>query len=351
MQIRRLISIILGALLALSTNTPAQSVSINFVPVGNPGNAADPTTGYGAVNYNYDIGEYDVTLSQYCSFLNSVATTSDPYSLYNPALATNQYIAGISRTLTSGTYSYSVIGSSGPDPVTYVSWFDAARFCNWVQNGQLAGLEGIGTTETGAYTLNGAMSGVSISKNANAQYWIPSENEWYKAAYYDPTLNGGTGGYWLYPTRSNTAPGNAVGSGTNEANYNNGVYSVTQSGSLSSTQIYLTPVGAFRNSASADGTYDQGGDVWQWNDAVISGSSRGLRGGSWNVYGPNLRSSIRDSFYPTYEDSDVGFRVAAASVPESTATISLIISLGMLALRWKGAGSLGGRPEYRNRRL
>ena len=60
-------------------NMPTGQTSLNFVTVGNAGNAADPSPGYGAVPYTYQIGEYDVTTAQYCQFLNAVATTSDPY--------------------------------------------------------------------------------------------------------------------------------------------------------------------------------------------------------------------------------------------------------------------------------
>ena len=164
-----------------------------------------------------------------------------------------------------------------------MSRLDAARFCNWLQNGQpTSGSENAATTETGAYTLNGDTTSGMELKNPHALRWIPSEDEWYKAAYYDPSLNGGVGGYWDYATRSNSTPGNVVGSDANQANYRGGVYSVTQSSTFSSTQNYLTPVGAFTNSASAYGTYDQAGDVWNWNDSVIDGINRGLRGDAWN---------------------------------------------------------------------
>ena len=141
----------------------ASAVTIDWVPVGNPGNPAvntimnDGTSGYGAVAYNYNIDKYDVTVGQYTAFLNSVAAT-DTYGLYDPSMATNLNIAGVSRSGSSGSYSYSVIGSSANLPITYVSWGDAARFANWLQNGQPTGAEGPGTTETGAYTLNGATS-------------------------------------------------------------------------------------------------------------------------------------------------------------------------------------------------
>ncbi|HEV3138483.1 MAG TPA: SUMF1/EgtB/PvdO family nonheme iron enzyme, partial [Pirellulales bacterium] len=184
----------------------ASAVTIAWTPVGNPGNAND-STGYGAVAYNYSIDKYDVTVGQYTAFLNSVAAT-DTYSLYNPLMATDLNIAGISRSGSSGSYSYGVIGSSANLPITFVSWGGAARFSNWLQNGQPTGAEGPGTTETGAYTLNGAMTDAAlnaVTRNAGATIFIPSENEWYKAAYYNPA-----GSYNQYPFSSNTVPTSAM---------------------------------------------------------------------------------------------------------------------------------------------
>lgn len=226
---------------------------MDFVTVGDVGNAAD-STGFGAVNYAYKIGKYEVTIGQYTAFLNAVAST-DSYELYNAAMATDLNIAGISRSGSSGSYSYSVINNSGSSanrPITYVSWFDAARFVNWLENGQPTGSQGISTTENGAYTLDGVNSGI-IAKNAinpntgqALTYWIPSEDEWYKGAYYK---GGGTNaGYWLYPTQSNSAPGNSIGNSANSANYfkmgigANG-YSLTNSQEYFATQTYLSNVG------------------------------------------------------------------------------------------------------------
>jgi len=172
----------------LATETHATPVTIDWVTVGDPGNAAD-TTGYGAVAESFRIGKYEVTIQQYTAFLNAVAA-SDPYSLYSTNMAGDLNIAGISRSGTSGGYSYSVInngGLSGNRPITFVSWFDAARFANWMQNGQ-----GSGSTETGAYTLvGGQTSGTAPAKNPGATFYIPTENEWYKAAFYSPVLNSG----------------------------------------------------------------------------------------------------------------------------------------------------------------
>ena len=103
-----------------------------MVQVGNAGNAAD-TTGYGAVTNPFAIGKYDVTVGQYTSFLNAVGAT-DTYGLYNTDISIDLNVAGISRSGSSGSYRYSVIGSAN-HPITYVSWFDAARFANWVANG------------------------------------------------------------------------------------------------------------------------------------------------------------------------------------------------------------------------
>jgi formylglycine-generating enzyme required for sulfatase activity len=282
-------------------------IAYQAVTVGNPNNANDRGgSQIGAVAYSYQIGTYAVTIGQYAAFLNSVAKT-DPYSLYNTNMATEPAIAGIQRSGSSGSYTYSVIGSPNR-PITYVSWFDAARFANWMTNGQ-----GSGSTETGAYTLKGAVSGNAVAANAGAKFRLPTGNEWYKAAYYDPTLNSGTGGYYAYATKSNTAPGNVIGSGTNQANYNNGVFSVTQNSSYDADQNYLTDVGAFSGSGSFYGTFDQSGNVFQWNDLDgTPGSSRGYRGGNWINNNPFiLSSSDSDAGRPSDEGRFVGFRLAS----------------------------------------
>ncbi|MDA0818462.1 MAG: SUMF1/EgtB/PvdO family nonheme iron enzyme, partial [Planctomycetota bacterium] len=187
---------VVASLAVLIQIAPAHAVTIDWVTVGDPGNTAD-TTGYGAVTDSFRIGEYEVTIGQYTDFLNDVAQT-DTYSLYNESMASDLNIAGISRAGSSGSYTYSVInngGLSGNRPITYVSWFDAARFANWMHNGQ-----GAGGTETGAYTLvGGQTSGTAPARNPGAQFYIPTENEWYKAAYYSPEKGGvGSPGYYAY---------------------------------------------------------------------------------------------------------------------------------------------------------
>lgn len=319
---------------ALAAHTASAWVTIDSVYVGDIGNPND-STGFGGVSYDYFIGKYEVTLNQYTEFLNAVAAT-DTYGLYHANMGTDLNIAGISRSGSSGSYTYSVIGS-GNRPVTYVSWYDAARFVNWLHNGQPTGLQASGTTETGAYTLTGN-TGLP-TRNSGWTYGLPSENEWYKAAYYQPAAQGGDAdGYWLYPTANNTIPNSRNGSLTdpNSANFYrddgiangfNGGYAVTDSTAYLNSQNYLTDVGAFSLADSFYGTFDQGGSVWEWNDAV-TGSARGVRGGRWGGLESLLRASVRGGAVPAFWNSFIGFRVAL--VPEPG--VGGVIGLGALLM-------------------
>ncbi len=312
------------AVLVVSFAMSAHAVTIDMVTVGDPGNAADTTT-YGTVADSFRISKHEMTIGQYTDFLNAVAQ-SDPYSLYNTSMASDLNLAGISRAGSGGSYTYSVLnngGLSGNRPITYVSWFDAARFANWMHNGQ-----GTGSTETGAYTLvGGQTSGTAPAKNLGAQFYIPTENEWYKAAYYKG--NGTNAGYWDYATQSDTAPGNTIGSGVNQANYFAGDYAVTQSASYSGSQNYLTDVGAFSNSQSAYDTFDQSGNVYEWNDLTgTAGSFRGLRGGGWPNGLSNLLSSARGESVPSGEGIQIGFRLASpVPVPEPSTWVMALAGL------------------------
>ena len=339
-----------GILLAGCLCSAAHAVTIDMVTVGNPGNAND-TTGYGAVAYDYQIGKYDVTIGQYTAFLNAVAKT-DTYSLYNTDMESDLNVAGISQAGVSGSYAYSVIdngGDSSNRPITYVSWWDAARFSNWMSNGQPTGAQSSTTTENGAYNVNGAESGSAPGKNeinpntsAAPTFYIPTENEWYKAAYYSPVKGGvGSPGYYAYATQSDTAPGNTIGSGANQANYYAGDYAVTQSSSYSASQNYLTDVGAFSGSESFYGTFDQSGNVYQWNDLdglAASGSSRGRRGGGWSSDAFPLSSSDRRSGARSNEFYLIGFRLAS---PVNSAPVPEIDPAGIGSVLALVTGALG----------
>jgi formylglycine-generating enzyme required for sulfatase activity len=320
--------------------------SLDFVTVGNPSNAPDTqvawngATGYGQVNYAYNIGKYDVTTAQYTAFLNAVAQT-DPYGLYNSGMGNQGYASwcGIYRSGSPGNYTYST-WLNGNLPVNSVTWGAAARFCNWLTNSQPNGAEGAGTTETGLYTLNGATTNgalMAITRNAGTGYAVPTLNEWYKAAYYK---GGGTNaGYWLYPTQSNNAPINTLPDTGNHANfydaYGTGNHSYTKYGSL-------TPVGDFGLTPGPYGTFDQGGDVFQWTEESIKyspqdtiGSYRGLRGGSWYDDVTALEFGRQNFDYPTIESNRYGFRVV--EVPEPVTMGLMLMGAGVL-LRRRGRG-------------
>jgi formylglycine-generating enzyme len=322
--------------MALATASASAAVSIDWVTIGDPGNAVQSAAnrthafgfggdGYGAVAGTYRIDRNETTIMDYTEFLNAVAAT-DTYSLYNASMGTDGNIAGINRSGSSGSYTYSVTGS-GARPITYVSWFDAARYTNWLHNGQ-----GAGSTETGAYTLvGGQTSGTAPAKNVGATVWIPTENEWYKAAYYDPT-KGASGGYWLHGNRSDSMTTNTIGA-AGAANYFDGTdYAVNQSGSYSGSENYLTDAGAYgAGSQSFYGLNDVAGNVYEWND--LDAESSVLRGGSWDVFEDNLRSSDRLGSDPSYESNVVGFRVA--SVPEPSSILLTMLFTAAIAVRRK----------------
>ena len=197
-------TLFLAVLLIALGKREAAAITIATVPVGNPGNAPDTsyyTTGFGSVDHVYRIGKYEVTVGQYTAFLNAVGAT-DTYCALQPDMATHPN-GGISQSGVSGSYSYSVIGSANK-PVTYVNWGDAARFTNWLHNGQPTGAQERKHHRKWRLSQwsqsNAALN--AITRNAGARWFIPSENEWYKAAYHE---TGGRGNYWSYPPAPTTS--------------------------------------------------------------------------------------------------------------------------------------------------
>lgn len=147
----------------------------NFVDVADPKNSAD-VNGAGSVPYSYKIGKYEVTNNQYVEFLNSIAQT-DTHGVYSESMGTvlinsglnagspspNQR-GGITRSGVVGSYSYSAKTNMGNKPVNFVSWYSAARYCNWLHNGKPTGSQDEYSTEYGAYPLFGANSGIVLRK-------------------------------------------------------------------------------------------------------------------------------------------------------------------------------------------
>jgi formylglycine-generating enzyme required for sulfatase activity len=278
--------------------TIGNEFTINFVNIGNTDNAAD-TTSYGAVPYEYRAGVNEISQNDIAK-----ATASGMSNVTAGAWTSNQ-------------------------PAANISWYEAAAFVNWLNtsSGKTAAYN---LTFSGSWSMTlqsssnaWTLGGTNLYRNKNAFYFLPSENEWYKAAYYNPA---GTN-YFLYPTASSSAP-TAVASGTNAgtAVYNQpdpqGPAGVNSAGGL-----------------SPYGTMGQGGNVFEWTESAFDGSNssssqnRALRGGGWFLNEDFLRSSDRDGrFGPTSEFGFVGFRVA--SVPEPS-TYALLLMAGAGWLLWR----------------
>jgi len=370
----RLATVGLAALTLCSLGiSPAQATPItaslngyDLVKVGDPDNAAqsgatgtgsENQNGYGAVTTDFWIGKNQVTIGQYTEFLNAVAKTNDR-GLHNAAMNSDQRIRGIEQSGTDGAFVYTVVGPNGTNPagaqspanrpITYVSWFDSARFANWMANGKPTGPTAPTSTDDGAYTLGATNPGNAPALNttnpntgAAPTFSLPTENQWYKAAYYSPVkVADSTPGYFLYGTGSDSTPGNGWNGSAaladkdqaNEANYRFVLYAVTGGSTdpgVSGDQNVLTDVGGFTNTYSYYGAFDMSGNAWDWNDLDgVAGSSRGIRGGHWNSSGGSTMSSAnRNSTAPSNEIVSIGFRLASP-VPEP-ATLG-IASVGAL---------------------
>ena len=271
---------------------------IDFLNIGNAGNAADTTT-YGAVPYAYRMGNYEISQN------------------------------AIDKATASGMTGVTAGPWTGDQPAANITWYKAAAFVNWLNTS---------TGKTAAYDLTfsgGSWSmdlwsseqawtagGTNLYRNKDAFYFLPSENEWYKAAYYK---GGGTNaGYWLYPTASDTAP-TPVASGTGAGS---AVYD-----SVASVPAIVDSAGGL----SPYGTMGQGGNVFEWNESAFDGTNsspsenRAVRGGDWDFAEYVLRSSDRFNIDPSDESNLIGFRVASvdvAPIPEPGTWAAMAIFAG-----------------------
>jgi formylglycine-generating enzyme required for sulfatase activity len=297
--------------------------------------STDGTSGYGAVGSNFQLSKHEVTNAQYVDFLNAVAK-ADMLGLFNPQMESLTW-GGIRRTGSFGNYAYEVKataageGPLGTDytyadkPVVYVSILDSMRFVNWLENGQPTGPQGPGTTEDGVYAIQNGQVG---TRSPTALHFLPDENEWYKAAYHQN--DGATGNYWLYPTSTDDTPNNVLADTGNSANYRHQL-----TGHATGNSFFpLTDVGLFDRSFSPYGTFDQGGNVWEWTESTFNPLERVIRGGSWTNLWLNMAASYRGGSDPTAELNTIGFRVARGVPEPGTSVLWVLAGVCVLAQRW-----------------
>jgi formylglycine-generating enzyme required for sulfatase activity len=297
------------------------------------------------------MGKYEVTNAQYTSFLNAVDPNGGSgLELYVSFMSLNSRGGILKNPGGPAGAKYQAKSGYENKPVVFITWYNAIRFANWMSNGQ----GGPGSTETGAYNLDGNQTVptnlASVHRNPNARWFLPSENEWYKAAYYQPSsLGGDADNYWLYPTKSNVPPfsdqppgvhtPNPANSSNNYADdgiangYNDG-FAVTGMLDRSAGVNFLTDVGAYPMASSFYGTFDQAGNADEWMEGALppgqSSQFGTVRGGGWTdrpiFSGASISATgSRDS---TYEY--LGFRIAE-SVPEPPSSTLLIV--GMILVR------------------
>ena len=232
----------------------------------------------------------------------------------------------------------------GDKPVNFVSWFDAARVSNWYQNGATSS----SSTDTGAYTLGGGTSGATPAVNAGAKFFIPTEDMWYKAAYY----KGGStnAGYWTYATQSDTLPSTVTANELGIGSATSGNFSNIKLGADWNGQDGNVVTVGTAGGPSAYGAYNFGGNVSEWNDlaglggAGIDRDQEGRRGGNWKATSSQVGSSARNLQTAggglTSETAQVGFRLAApVAVPEPSTWV-----MGAVGL------ACGGWQMYQRRR-
>jgi len=279
--------------------------TIDFVNIGNAGNANDAGAGggsysspYGGVSYDYRMGVVEVSQDWITKATNLGMTN-----------------------VTAGAWT-------GSQPAANMKWYEAAGFVNWLNTS---------TGHQAAYQLNGANTaltlwtsgqawqagGENLYRHKDAYYFLPNENEWYKAAYHKN--DGVTANYWDYATGSNSIP-TAVASGTTAGT---AVYD-----SVTASPAAVNNAGGL----SAYGTMGQNGNVWEWTESAFDGINnspselRASRGGNWDSIESDLRSLSNAGDAPSDFSEILGFRVASV-VPEPTSALLLLGSGAMLLLR------------------
>lgn len=235
----------------------------DYLPIGRPGNRHD-RNGRGCVPCVYEIARCAVSNGDWCAFLNAVGPDrAASLKLFHKDMST-----GVLGGIDADGGRFSPKPGWVRKPVVYVTYTSLLRYCNWLTSGD---------TERGSYDL----ASDPPRRVPGAVHFLPSDDEWYKAAYFDPASNR----YWRYPTLTDEPPPQSA------ANYEKG-------DSLSvGPPFYLADVDAFAGSPSPWGALQMGGNAWEFLENVrVSGTHREntLRGGSFGYTETGLSSSNID---------------------------------------------------------
>ncbi len=351
------------ALLGLA-GPPARAVSFDWVSIDDPGNPPDDAvmeccresrglTGFGSVDYVYRIARFELTNAQYAEFLNAVASEADPHALFNTSLK------DVLRQGSAGAYSYVPKLGRENHPVRFIDHFDGFRFANWLHNGQPSGLQDATTTEDGAYTLLGA-NPLDVVRNEGASFFVPSEDEWYKAAFFDPVEQR----YWTWATGFNPdcpeldgdcppvpepPPGAVARVSANYCIVPDPPFPINCPDLYwpeSSGPNDTTDVGAYVFSPSHFGTFDQSGNLNELTEGVnidddpsdgsLGTETRVTRGG---VFNRGMQDSSSHSRLPVNPNNQMlsTLTLRVATVPEPGA-VGAAVALGLVSglARWRG---------------
>ncbi|MFN0132233.1 MAG: SUMF1/EgtB/PvdO family nonheme iron enzyme [Phycisphaerales bacterium] len=243
------------------------SYDFDFVTVrdaGNPGHAPTPNGlfgGRGAVSYDYRIAKFEIKSSQWMEFLNAYSSApGDPYSFW----AVHGGFTPDPNYPGPGFQWIPISAQSGDWPVIGITWRQAARYVNWLHNDKAPTLAAL---DTGAYDTstwgNGPGGPGTFSDQHDhlpgAKYWIPTLDEWFKAAYWDPNRYGtGQGGYWDYVNSSNQELVTGLpGQGQTSAGLDIGI-----------NGAYDIPLGSYPDQMSPWGLLDLSGGGSEWTEEV-----------------------------------------------------------------------------------
>jgi sulfatase modifying factor 1 len=362
-MLRRHTLVSIGSLTLLSGTALAQvdpNSGIDFVTIGAVGNApftssVGNTSGYGQVNYEYKIGRFEVNTAQWVEFMNAAldrpTTDRIPHVLFP-----SQWQAGTTTPNNAGGRRYTSTPQTEMMPVGGVDWRTCAIYCNWLHNGKSldrsAFLSGAYDVSTFGWEPNGNGFTDQITRSPGAQYWIPSQSEWMKAAHYDPNkqnTDGTLGGWWQYSNGSDTPywygpAGQHVGrdSGSRPIPDPNGPLAEANGGWQGNgftTSPYTIPLGAYEHVQSPWGLKDVAGGTREWIERAIQfpgeqyPRSRYAEGSAWVIGypgGDDVRG-VGASEIPIFNGFDYGFRIA--SIPSPSAAVVAGFSLALMGRR------------------